>query len=471
MALKATVPAAALVGLCWGIGIMSLDRWLVASMTRRQGMYLVLPRVFLALLFSVVISTPLTLQIFNSEIAQQMSLDHATAAANFGSSQAVTKLQAKITADQAAVTGYQGVINSNGQSAAMTPANDPTMVQLDSKLTSDQKQVTYYQNAAHCEQYGGSNCSSVVGGNVVQGTGSAYTYDEQQLTSYTSAVKTDNQNITAEQQTLAGQNSAKESNAVGSARTNLNHAQAQLTADTSSLNQLKGNFNVTNANNTGILARLKALDELRMSDLNMLVAEVVLFLFFAAIELLPVIVKLLLNRGEETPYEQAIASSDVVNAMEADHARKSRYLETVRKHNRAAAQARAVQATWDEQVVPELTALTIQAQREVELSKLARWRDRELAASADLSRHWKPAGLKQAEPRRALLGRLWWGRTRHRAAAMPVAAPAPAPSAQVESSAPIRRALDSGPLPRLRDGFGYANTASYLQQPPQRPQL
>jgi hypothetical protein len=373
MALKAPVAAAIACGLAWGTGIMSLDRWLVSTMTRKQGLLLAVPRILLALLFSVVISTPLTLQIFNSEIAQQMSQDHAAAAASFATSPDVTKLQAKVSADQATVSSYQGVISSGGATAATSPAKDPAMVQLQSKLTADQNQVTYYRNAAHCEQYGGTGCTGVVGGNVVRGTGSAYNFDEQQLANYTQQVKTDNENIAAEQQTLAASNKTDEGKAVSNAQANLARAQTQLTTDTNALSTLKNDFNVNNTNNTGILARLKALDELRMHNLNMLVAEFVLFLFFAAIELLPVLVKLLLNRGEETSYEHAVAAADEINVMREEHTQRARYIEAVREQDQRVAVSQAVYHEFMSNVRDELAMRKVAAYRRVELDKIERW--------------------------------------------------------------------------------------------------
>ena len=453
MALKAPVLAAIPLGLLWGLGIMGLDRWLVASMTRRQGMLLVAPRVLLALLFSIVISTPLTLEIFNSEIAQQMSLDHAAAAASFATSPNVAKLQTKVNADQATVTGYQGVISSGGATTAAAPGSDQALTQLQAKLASDQNQVTYYRTAAHCEQYGGTGCTTVVGGNVVQGTGSAYTYDETELSSYTQQVKTDNQNIATEEGAFAARNKTNEASAVINARTNLTHAQAQLTTDTNALSQLKNNFNVTNTNNTGILARLKALDELRMSNINMLIAEIVLFLFFAAIELLPVIVKVLLNRGEETAYEQAVAAADVVNVMREEYAQRSRYLETIRRYNQEATQARAVQAAWEDQVMPDMVRLTLDAKRQVEQDRIARWRERELFENTRLPRDWEPTGLSRiGRARRAELG--WTKFTWFRVRWLPWGSARRNPPSRIAATGSAHRAIDSGDLPKAPGPYG-----------------
>jgi hypothetical protein len=437
MALKAPVPAAVLCGVAWGTGILSLDRWLVSTMTREQGLLLAVPRVLLAMLFSVVISTPLTLQIFNSEISQQMSLDHAAAAANFATSPDVEKLQAKVSADQATVSKYQGVISSGGSTSATSPANDPAMTQLQSKLTADQNQVTHYRNAAHCEQYGGSGCGGVVGGNVVQGTGSAYQFDEQQLTSYTQQVSTDNRNIATEQSALAGKNKTDEANAVSGAQTDLAHAQTQLAADTNALNKLKSDFNVNNTNNTGILARLKALDELRTHNLSMLVAEFVLFLFFAAIELLPVIVKLLLNRGKETPYEEAVTAADQVNLMREEHAQRARYLEAVREQEQRIALSHAAYTDFMHNVRDDLAKRKVEAYRKVELDKIERWERRGLRENLRLDAD---------RVARSLPWRQWRWRW------LPGEHPVRPRDPRILSSGPIPKAIVTGPLQKVPDG-------------------
>jgi Domain of unknown function (DUF4407) len=385
MALKAPLPVAVLFGLAWGVGIMSLDRWLVCSMTRKQGMLLVVPRVLLALLFSVVISTPLTLQIFNSEISEQISVDQANAAASFATSSSVAKLTAKVNQDQSSVKGYQAVISAGGASAAVNPADDPVLISLQNTLASDKTAQTRDYNAFVCQMYGGAGCPA--------GSGPAAQADLQRYQADTANIKTDNQRIAAEETALSTSNSAHEGKAVSNATTNLAAAKAQLASDTNALNLLKNDFNSSNTSNTGILARLKALDELRLHDLSMLMAEIVLFLFFAAIELLPVFVKLLLNRGEETAYEQAVAAADVINVMREDYVQRARYLDSVREQDQLAAQSRAVQAAYEQSVLPEMTQRMIVARRQVELDKITRWQRQAMLQNSRLSRGWQPAGL------------------------------------------------------------------------------
>jgi hypothetical protein len=293
-------------------------------------------------------------------------------------------------------------------------------------------------NAFVCQKYGRP-------GNCPAGNGPAATADWNRYQADTANIKSDNGRIAAEETTLDSNNTANKGKAVGSATTNLQHAQAQLTSDTNALNQLKSDFNSTNTNNTGTLARLKALDELRMSDFSMLVAEFVLFLFFAAIELLPVIVKLLLNRGDETPYEQAVAA-DVVNLMREEYAQRARYLDAVRQEDQFVAQSRAIQAAYAKDVMPVVTKRMIAARLQVELDKIARWEQRAMAENGRLNRGWEPAGLPRLKNGGRELGPSLAGWLRRRPAR-------PAPAPRVATTGPLRRAIHSGPLPKIPDPY------------------
>src|SRR5690349_13663184 len=72
MALGAPWIVALLVGLGWGTVIVNLDRMLLVGMAHdasvKRNVLLAVPRVGLALVLGIVISTPLTLQIFHKEI-------------------------------------------------------------------------------------------------------------------------------------------------------------------------------------------------------------------------------------------------------------------------------------------------------------------------------------------------------------------------------------------------------------------
>jgi hypothetical protein len=386
MALNASLPLAIPFALAWGLAIMSLDRWLVVSLARQPGfgyLLLALPRALLGLLFGIIISTPLTLQIFHVEIENQMSIDHTNASAAYNSSPAVAKLTASVTADQQAVAKYQAVINSNG-GAGMSPAQDPTLVSLNKQFTSDQSQAQSYYKAWHCEVYGGCGPTYVVG------DGKAAQTDYANYQHYTSLATTDQQQIAAEQSNLNQQNATNAASTVSSARGDMIPAQAKLTRDESALTTLKQNYRTTLASDTGILARLQALDELRMSNPTLFVAEFLLFLFFTAIEWLPIMVKLLLNFGPENTYEQALAEAEQVSLMRAENERMTQYLRSVREQNEMHTESERVYNEWTYRVLPGLIRDELNAKERIARHHLEQW---EQHALADPSRNAYAEGL------------------------------------------------------------------------------
>src|SRR5262249_16745087 len=62
--------AATPIALLWGLAIMGIDRWLITSLPSegRRRFSMAAPRLILAILLGTLISTPLVLRIFQSEI-------------------------------------------------------------------------------------------------------------------------------------------------------------------------------------------------------------------------------------------------------------------------------------------------------------------------------------------------------------------------------------------------------------------
>jgi hypothetical protein len=375
MALNANLALAIPFALAWGLAIMSLDRWLVVSLARQPGyryLLLAVPRALLGLLFGIIISTPLTLQIFHVEIDNQISIDHTNATAAYNTSPAVQDLTAAVTADQNQVATYQGVINSGG-GGGTTPAQNSTLATLKSEQTSDQSQAQSYYKSWHCELYGGC------GGGYVQGDGPAATYDHGQYVYYTGQAQSVQRQITADQGEFAKQDAALATTTTKNARINLAGAQAKLTRDQSTLNALKANYKSTLASDTGILARLQALEQLRMSSPVLFMAEFLLFLFFTAIEWLPIMVKLLLNFGPENTYEKALAQAEQVSLMRAENERMTEYLRSVREQSELHQESEQIYHEWMNQVLPELIRDELAARENVARYRLAQWQQHALA--------------------------------------------------------------------------------------------
>ena len=69
---------AVILGLVWGLMIFNLDRFIVLSLRSTDSKYrdalIAIPRVILALIFAIVISTPLELRIFQNEVESELVL-------------------------------------------------------------------------------------------------------------------------------------------------------------------------------------------------------------------------------------------------------------------------------------------------------------------------------------------------------------------------------------------------------------
>src|SRR3954451_13131277 len=78
VALQLPWVVAVVAGLAWGLVILILDRWLVVSSPRLKTklgtIAMALPRMLLAVLIGAVVSTPLTLAVFSSEINAQIKV-------------------------------------------------------------------------------------------------------------------------------------------------------------------------------------------------------------------------------------------------------------------------------------------------------------------------------------------------------------------------------------------------------------
>ena len=126
------------VAVLWGLIIMGIDRWLVTSMPLdgKRKFLIAAPRLALAILLGSLISTPIVLRIFESEINNQISTIKENNEAAFLTSQQHSSVQARVAAAQAKVTNLEQVINSRG-AQAINPANDPVVQGLTKQLNNE----------------------------------------------------------------------------------------------------------------------------------------------------------------------------------------------------------------------------------------------------------------------------------------------------------------------------------------------
>lgn len=287
--------------LLWGLVIMGIDRWLVTSLpldrTSRRWL-LAAPRLVLAVLIGSLISTPIVLRVFESEINNQISVIKENNEATFLSSQQHSSVQARITKWQNTVTNLQQVIGSNG-AQPINPASDPVVQGLTTQLNNERTVAAQDYHAWQCQLYGG--CGSPQGsGPLAAASKQRYLADENQISTFTNE-------ISARDQTLQDNSAAAQQTRLQQAKNALPNAQAQLAAAQGEENSLLNNFQGTNSATNGLLIRLEALDQLTTKGGSLSLVRWLLFLLFLVIEILPVSVKLMQRPGL---YEQIAETAD-----------------------------------------------------------------------------------------------------------------------------------------------------------------
>jgi hypothetical protein len=310
---KAPLAVAVVLGLLWGVVIFNLDRFLVLSMgstrDRRRLVFITLPRLALAVVLALVISTPLVLRIFSSDINQQLfimqqntSRQEAALEAGIGPQQQANRLKAQISADESILNGHlpQSITSPQLQSA------QAQVNQLQKQAQSDYQAEVTAREAWQCELDG----QSCVGSSGKTGNGpraqAKYQEYQQDLKNYTATQA----KLTAAQATEKTAQSGFAKDLGGrvqqlqaAARQALPGLQSQYQKVQAELRGVAASGQKANEANTGILAQLQALSQASAQNPSLQAARLAVLALFFLIEILPVTVKFLLNIGPPSAYE------------------------------------------------------------------------------------------------------------------------------------------------------------------------
>ncbi len=288
------VPAA----LVWGLAIMSLDRWLVSTMhadgPRRWRV--ALPRILMAVLLGLVISTPLVLQIFKSEIDAQIVQIKQQRANDFTARQNSGSVAKELTRLRTEATTLQNVITSKGD-VPLDPAKDPKIKSLTAERTAQQAQTKKLYDEWQCQLYGGKTCPRKGNGPLAQASRSAY--EKAKL-----RVDLLNQQIEGRKRDLTATDESSKKERLDQATKALPKTQELLDAAVRRQSDLQTAFDAENKATDGLLIRLQALNEVAGEDFTLRSTHLLLFLVFLLIECLPVAVKLMQKPGN---YEEVLA--------------------------------------------------------------------------------------------------------------------------------------------------------------------
>ncbi len=303
MALGVWWPVAVLIGLGWGFVVVNLDRMLLVGMAHDasvgRNIALAIPRLGLALVLGVVIATPLTLQVFHKEIDTEIVTMQAEAADAYRTSLEADARFAGLPELAQQVAVEEQIVATGG---AADPALAAVQAEVAAKQTALDQAVASAQQLqarAQCELDG--TC-----GTGEAGTGTAYQSARTAADAAAGAV-------TAARGALDDARSAAadaEARSLALATSSLATDSAQLERLTAEQDRLQAQFDATNSGSGGILLRLEALDRLSDSNTTLWAAKTMLSLLFLSVEMLPVLVKLLLNFGPPSAYDRLAALRD-----------------------------------------------------------------------------------------------------------------------------------------------------------------
>ena len=303
MALGASWLVAVLIGIAWGAVIVNLDRMLLVGMAHdasvKRNVVLAVPRVLLGLVLGVVIATPLTLQVFHKEIDTEIVTMQAEAADEYKTKleddarfRALPDLREKVTTEQA-------IVASGGR-------DDPALASVHATLAAEQ---AGYQQAVATQQQLNARAQCEIDGTCGTGNaggGVAYEGARAAADAQVGVVAAAKARLDA---ATAAADSAQARSLV-QAQADLETDRAEVIRLTAEQERLQAAFDATNEDNGGILIRLEALDRLSDRSTTLGMAHVMLALLFMSIELLPVLMKVLLNFGPPSAYDKLAAVRD-----------------------------------------------------------------------------------------------------------------------------------------------------------------
>jgi Domain of unknown function (DUF4407) len=247
----------------------------------------------------VVIATPLTLQVFHKEIDTQVVALQAEASDAYQRGLDADARFAGLPELREQVATEQAIVASGGRA-------DPGLAAVHGEVTArhaayDQALATQreLEARAQCELDGTCGTGDA-------GTGTAYQQAQAAADAQAAVVAGARSDLDA---ALAAA-SAAETRSAQQARNGLTTHEAELTRLTEEQTRLQAAFDATNTGSGGILLRLEALSRLGDTNATLWAAQVMLSLLFMCIEILPVLMKLLLNFSPPSAYDRLAALRD-----------------------------------------------------------------------------------------------------------------------------------------------------------------
>jgi hypothetical protein len=330
---KVPLPAAVIAGICWGFVILNLDRYLVLSMghvrTWRRMLLMAVPRLLLAAVISLVIATPLTLRVFQHDIAVQVTKTQAAESKQMKAleakslpAQEAVRVQAKIDSDNAILAGHLPISVSSPQLQ-----DDQAQVnQLQPKVAQAKTAEINAYAAWQCELYGdGAHCANASNrsgnGPIAQAKEAIYQQDLATYNSLNQQLRTAQGKLNTDRQNLSSAQGSQLARYQAAARKDLPVEEKKLATLNAQVQAAQSSAQGAVNNDNGILAQLSALSAAGAANSVLKFAQIIVTLLFFLIEILPVMVKLLLNLAPPTAYDKVAESRVKTITDQADLSR------------------------------------------------------------------------------------------------------------------------------------------------------
>ncbi|MEO0471432.1 MAG: DUF4407 domain-containing protein, partial [Bacteroidota bacterium] len=318
------------VGVFWGLLIFNLDRFIVASLRKKERKssewLAAMPRLLLALLFAVVIAKPLELKIFENEIStvlpkaaaeqtkglqvQMDSLNQVNqtlagqidtlekapnnaffviqAKENYRKSQlvrdSVSAIQnGRIDGLKQKINREYGTINKYKNRIAELEKSIPLLEDPEQKAN-DQKELDYKKGLTKRAN--------------------------NRIRSYRAQIKEEEAVISGQNETVAlakAENDAVQGDRKSLVGSRIAAIQAEIDQNKADIEELKAQRKQLNGQYKGLLASMEALSILKAENMTIWIAGNLIFLLFVAVEIAPILVKIISPRG---PYDDLLAYSE-----------------------------------------------------------------------------------------------------------------------------------------------------------------
>jgi len=259
----------------------------------KRNLALAVPRVGLALVLGIVISTPLTLQVFHREIDSEVVALQAEASDSYKHGLDTDERFRDLPALRTKVATERSIIASGG-------ATDPALGTVRAQVGVAQ---TAYDQAQHIAQDLTARAQCELNGTCGTrraGDGTAYQQAKSAADAQAGVVTAAKGELDAATATATAAQARSAQQAQGVLATD----QGELTRLTAEQTRLQAAFDATTSNDGGILLRLQALSRLSDSNATLGAAHLLLSLLFISIEILPVLMKILLNVSPATAYDR-----------------------------------------------------------------------------------------------------------------------------------------------------------------------